>query len=668
VVLTGHTAPVVAVAFSSDASLLATSGRDESVMVWETQTGALQRVYEPRCVCDWIDFGPGDVLAVGVNDGLAYCEGETGVCERPFPSGGYPVAFDGDRRRVATVNNTSLLFYDVPTGALVRRVTHGVQLHGSPPAAAISADGDTGAVSGRSEEGYELRAWDLRSGALKCQRRVPRIVWAWARDPQTGRSRRTRGAYGDVHRLALSPDGRLLAVGGSATLWVCNTRTGRRTHVLLCGYWPHSFAFSPDGTILAAGVSDGSIVLWHTPSGRPMHAERPHSSWISAISFSRDGTLLASGSHDKSVAVWRVGSDEEPRRVGATLDFEASSVAWSPDGARIAASYTDGSIRIWSARTGWLERLIVAAPGRVRYLHFSSDGEVLASGIRPADAAWSVQSGEQRRAPEPLPEAEFGETPCEATSADGRLIASSTGWEGVIEIRSADTMEVVQTVVDPDEGDIVVALAFSADGRRLASGYFGFRARVWDIETGRRIQLLRAHEDEITSLAFSPDGTLLAVGGSYGSVVVLCNLRKELRPVRVVLTPKERRDSEFWSEILDIPPEELPAEEVALEGHTGNIRGVCFSADGRRVATVAADAALKVWDPDTGQLLATLLPMPSPAGHPSEDWIAHTPDGYYACSPGAVPWMRWNIDGEMQDAAAHASSYHLPGLVAERLQ
>ncbi len=667
VVLSGHTAPVEAVAFSPDGQRIASTGRDGRIILWDVETSTIHRQWADSCGAKSIAFSPDGETLITAEDGVSYWNADTGRWEGTFPNGGKVAALSADGEQLISVGAEEIQWLDSRSGQLLRRVPHGLE---RLEIAVISEDRRT-AVLGAWHQGRHLvRAWDLQSGDLTMQRRLPRRLWWKTRDQNTGRLRTRWGAQADLECLALSPCGRRLAIGGRFTLWICDTQTGRRTHLLICGMEGcHSVVFSPDGKYLGAGLFSGKLVLWRLPSGEQVWCNSSaHRNWVSAVTFSPDGRLLASASHDKSVGLWEVSTGEPYRKLSA-LQFEAVALAYSPNGERMAVAYTDECLRIWNARTGALERQMAGVPKDVRSVAFSRNGRMLSLSSKKVEADWDAESGKLLHME--AKDGDVGRTCApprtEALSPNGRMAAVSQDWKGQIELRTPDLQQILKALPEIDEEDFVVALRFSPDGAMLAAGYSGSRVRLWDVETGELVQLMRSHANSNSHLAFSPDGSLLAVGGDYDRHVVLCNLRTETQPVRMVMIANEWQYLITHLDEFNVSPEEIPGEEVTLAGHTDHIRGIAFAPDGRIVATVAADAALKLWDPATGQLRATLTPLPSHGEGPTEEWIAYTPEGYYVASPGADPCIRWQAGPELLPAKAHAGVYCDPEQVAARL-
>jgi WD40 repeat protein len=174
-----------------------------------------------------------------------------------------------------------------------------------------------------------------------------------------------------------------------------------------------------------------------------------------------------------------------------------------------------------------------------------------------------------------------------AFSPDGRLLASG-GSDKTVRLWDPATGKRQRTLTG--HADDVRAVAFSPDGRLLASGSSDKSVRLWDPATGKRRRTLTGHAGAVRSVAFSPDGLLLA-SGSYDATVRL------------------------WDPATGEP-------QRTLTGHTGNVWGVAFSPNGRLLASASYDGTVRLWDPATGERQRTLT------SHTACVWgVAFSPDG-----------------------------------------
>ena len=443
----------------------------------------------------------------------------------------------------------------------------------------------------------------------------------------------------DTHvlTLAFSPDGTQLASGSTDTtvrLW--DTVIDRDEPVILRKHtgWVNALAFSPDGKMLASGSTDKTVQLWNTATGEHLATLTGHLSGIAALTFSPDGSTLASGSTDGTIRFWdtETGDELSNRITGHTQWVKAGT--FLKDSSTFVSVAFNGTITFWALETSEKNALQMAGDrDLLRYLAFSLDGTKLASVDTKGDIFFAAGFGHSISTP-PRSDAVIRITDVKTgreltkTYGAGQNLAFSPDKKKVafdhgVSIRLWDT-ETGKTLeiflVDPtnetdvSSDNIIAALTFSPDGKKLASGTWGGDLQIWNSETGEALNtFLRAEpqkghhgRDTIRTLAFSPDGAMLAVGSDTHIRIRLLEGERQIgfKNVRgqtevLVFSPDAtvlaigRRNGGI--ELWDITTGD---QLTTLEGHTGPVETLIFSPDGRTLVSTGQDGTILVWDWD----------------------------------------------------------------------
>jgi WD40 repeat protein len=285
-----------------------------------------------------------------------------------------------------------------------------------------------------------------------------------------------------------------------------------------------------------------------------------------SVTFSPDGKLLTGVCYQNTVPVWDVQSGQ------LLLTLESSpvqdvAVAFSPDGNQIAAGGFSENIRLWDAVTGGLVQTIGLFSSPIWDLAFSPTGDMLASanfnkGFSSDSSTisninlWSILNGELRW--------NYVEDNTRLLvlsvdyAPDGKTIAYGT-FDKVL-VLDAETGQLIRSLSIPDHvGD----LAFSSDGRFLATGSDDRKIRLWSTDNYDLLAALEGHAHYVNGVAFSPDGRLLASGSHDGNVGI-------------------------W----DV---ENGRMLQMLKGHKAAVLRVAVNSSGTLIASISWDGTVRLW-------------------------------------------------------------------------
>ena len=365
---------------------------------------------------------------------------------------------------------------------------------------------------------------------------------------------KTRLGKGGINVLQFSPDGTRLAVGNNFGIWFYDIETGKEIDMFpgVC----QSIAFSPDGRFMASG-SGPRLQLWEIATGQKI-SDITRLPAAAALHFSEDSKTVVSLNHWKdTIAKLDIETGERnvkkikemaTRRTGASLSYALTTDIF-------AVGRQDGKIDLGNTRTG----------------------EKLATLSGHTDGIQEIQERLPLAADEKLPPA--GEVRVRvidgtlnsvlalAFSPDGTRLASGSKDKTV---RLWDTFTNNELVTLREHTGWTNALAFSPDGKMLASGSSDKTVQLWDAATGAHLATLTKHRRGIAALAFSPDGRTL-VSGSLDGTIRFCNTTtRTLLPIH-------------------------------LTEHTDWVKSVSFSENNTTLASVAFNGIITFWDLKTSQ-------------------------------------------------------------------
>ena len=674
------------IAFSSNDQLVTIS---DAVRVWDVPTGKELRT-----------------IGTDTLNGLAFMGGEGGAALSP----------DGTQlARVSTDGEAQVKFFDLATG----RETRSIKLTDEQIESAelvFTPDGHllaTGIIDKR------VKLWDVTNKANE-------------RDLGTTAQ--------DLSLLKFSRDGRLLALSAAYTVKLWDVATGHDLPALKA---PNSglfstqgrvfVSFTDDGKKIATGGFDTPTVLWETDTAKQLLKLSGRTNMAYKVAFSADGNQLTSGGRTRwdlrtgrgvrltaapsdkqlgfpspdgrllalfapnsnAVSILETPSGRQLQTLApATVDVVVQRVSFSPDSTMLVVTYmaseaqmrnprtlgqfgsNENKVKIWEVKSGReLHTLALAStPGETG---FSSDGRVLAAlGSMGEISLWDTATGSKLRDLTSSPIANLsqmmkGIDPAQLRNMKPGKSGTMPQMPDMTAIAGMMT-NMMGSMSAGTMGRSVTSLAFSPDGRTLAIGGVESKSNfdlaammnpaavqknqkknskppdaeemmknmkveavgqvvLWDVASGQEIGALKGHGKGVTQVAFSRDGRLLASSSTDNTIRIWdVAARRELR---------------------------------TLSGHTTNIDSIDFSPDSRLLASAGDDGSTFLWDANTGEHLLTLISLDD-----GGEWMVVTPQGLFDGTPASWNQILWRYNQDTFNVAPiewFFNEFYYPGLLSD---
>jgi WD40 repeat protein/serine/threonine protein kinase len=362
-----------------------------------------------------------------------------------------------------------------------------------------------------------------------------------------------------------------------------------------------SVTWSPDGRRLATGGSEGTVKIWDAVTGRALAILSGHTGAVRSVAWSPDGRRLASAGQDATVKIW----DLEKGGITTLTDHRKAvdCLTWSPDAQRLASGSLDGTVKIWNPVSGANVRTFNAG-NQVFSLSWASDGSrLVAAGSGSLLKCWEVSTGREIWS---LPSHYEGQVETVAWSPDGRQVATG-GYDNSVSFRDAATG--TNLISFWDNHNPILSVAWSPDGTRLASATSGDgRIAIRDVQNGGRVfQDFRGHLGSVRCVCWRPDGGRIASASADGTVKVwdvnggnpsVINLLQPDQATSLSWSPDgtklavgcRRMGPWIWDFDQGGAPIAMPA------GYMNWTWAVAWNADGTRLAA-GGSSGIDLWDP-----------------------------------------------------------------------
>jgi WD40 repeat protein len=449
-----HTKTVWAVAFNHDGSLLASVSEDKRIIIWDVRTRKLKN-----------DLGSNNFIPISV----------------AFNHNGSMLAVGSDDKKIRIWDNVDT---DTKQSPRILKEEH------KKPVCTVAFNHDDSILASGSYD-KTVKLWNVQTGKCETLEGHTEAVWKVSFNHN---------------------DSMLVSSSGDKTVKLWNVQT-KKCDKTLTGHNDsvRSAVFSLNGSKVISSTINQNLRLWDTDTGNCLGSllGYPNSNFVQSIAFNPKNSMIAGGSDDQAIRLWNIAGEH----IKALKGHEGTvlAVAFSPDGSILASGSADETVKLWNVDTGECLNTLNDHNGHISSVAFSPCGSILASGsmdrnvkLRKVNTDECLQTFSQDDPNSIVCSVAFNPN-------DDSILAIGGGGKKNLKLWHFKTDQPETILNDDGHTDIVESVAFSPCGSMLASGSRDKTVKLWNVNTGECLRTLNdnGHTGKVKSIAFSPNGSIL---------------------------------------------------------------------------------------------------------------------------------------------------------------
>ncbi len=591
----GHRDAVSAAAFSHDGLLIASASHDNTLKLWDAQSG--QCIHTLKGHDDWVksvafDHNSKRIASASFDQTIKIWNAVSAQCILTLKGHEglvLSVAFNHNSKRIASASfDKTIKIWNAVSGQCI----HTLKGHNNT-INSVAFDHNSKRIASASYD-KTIKIWNAESGqCILTLKGHSDTVLSVAFDHNNKRIASAsydktikiwnavsaqciltlKGHDHWVQSVAFDHNSKRIASASyDKTIKIWNAESGQCIHTLK-GHSDTvlSVAFDHNNKRIASASDDKTIKIWNAVSGQCILTLKGHNNTINSVAFDHNSKRIASASYDKTIKIWNAVSGQCIHTLKGHDDW-VQSVAFDHNSKRIASASNDQTIKIWNAVSAQCILTLKGHNNTINSVAFDHNSKrIVSASFDQTIKIWNAVSGQCIL----TLKGHEGLALSVAFDHNSKRIASASN-DQTIKIWNAVSAQCIHTLKGHDNW--VQSVAFDHNSKRIASASDDQTIKIWNAVSGQCILTLKGHNNTINSVAFDHNSKRIASASDDQTIKI-------------------------WNAVS--------AQCIhTLKGHNNTINSVAFDHNSKRIASASDDQTIKIWNAESGECIYTIEYLP----------------------------------------------------------